>query len=742
MFKAFRNIPIFRRLVIVFAVATLIPTLAILMLGSFALQSSEIRSDAVRTSFDAQNLATQEQINLQRMNALVQARFAQVFAQGSHAQGDPSSSKLTEDDVNTLEAGFEKSLDTYQTKYEILTSSNMSSIHSILLNDSPVYGLQVMKAQKQALDTVAQASWPNYKALLHTVLDDLAKDDTFYLDAYGHFYQADLGFLELKNLWQTVVNASTNMGTTVTQVGASLATPLILYTGTALTLTLLVIIGATFLVNRTIVNPLRQLVTLTKRVAQGDTQARAAIRGRDEIDQVAISMNGMLDNMLLLMQEAQTRHADLQAQIQRMSDEVSGVGEGNLRVRVHMASSELGLLAGSFNAMAGELSKLVVNVKLLTQRVQNSTLQVFGHMEHLVDNADEQIQNITHAAGDMGNVVVSSRQVAERAQKLSLVANNARQAAQKGRDAITQTSKSMTNILENVGTTSSKVKLLRERSQEISSVVKVITSIAQQTNRLALDASVQAAAAGDHGKGFGVIATDIRQLAERAKAQSLLVAQIAHRVLDDINGATVAIQKTRDETATGVEIVQDVSKALDTMFSAVEHQASEIEVTNQVATQQVHSSNKAVQMMQQALGSTQQSSAITRTVAHQMEDLARLAGQLQASVEIFKLQDNHSAHVEVTEMSSNNVRNRQLALGESSTYAKSSALLTKAAQSRRALFSGNMEENNALPRRPGQQMFPEQFSSGSLNNWRPVSQPLQGQQQARHTAKNDERSGG
>src|SRR3979411_868471 len=125
MFRAFSNIPIFRRLAIVFVSAALIPVLGIVLLGSFYLQSSAVRSQAVHTSFDAQNTATREQINLQRMNALLQARFAQIFAENSPALGgDPSlraSGGLTEADVAALEIDFDQTLVSYQQSYEIGT---------------------------------------------------------------------------------------------------------------------------------------------------------------------------------------------------------------------------------------------------------------------------------------------------------------------------------------------------------------------------------------------------------------------------------------------------------------------------------------------------------------------------------------------------------------------------------------------------------------------------------------------
>jgi methyl-accepting chemotaxis protein len=655
MFRAFSNIPIFRRLFIVFAIAALIPILVIVLLGNFYLQSSATRSQAVQTSFDAQNIATNEQINLQSMNALLQARFAQIFAQGSLALGgDPSlraSGGLTEADVTAFEIDFNQTLVSYQQNYKIATSNNMSTIRSILMSDAPDHGNQVITDQRTALDAVANAEWHDYQVLQDKVLKELDNNSPYQI-AYADFYQANQDFLPLKNHWQHVVDAATVMGTTVTQVGPSLIHPLVIYTAIAMTFMLLVIVIAGFLINGTIVNPLKHLVSLTKRVAQGDTHARADIRGRDEINQVAYSMNGMLDNILRLMQDAQSRHAELQAQIQHMSSQVSGMGEGNLQIQVRSASNELGMLADTFNVMAEELNNLVVNVKILARGVQNATLQAFGYMEQLVDNADAQFQHITQAAGEVNQVATSSRQIAERAQVLYNVAHEARQTAHKGRRAVQQTVNGMDRINENVGSTSKKVLSLGDRSREISSIVEVISGIAHQTNRLALDASIQAAMAGEHGQGFGAVAVDIRRLAERAKEQSAQIAQLVRNVLEDISMASASMRETARETAAGTQIAQEVGNALEVMFSAVEHQASEIEVTNQVATQQLHSSTMIVQIMQRVSDSTRQSSVVTHNVTQQMECLAQLAGQLLTSVDVFKLREEQPQYVVVSESKS------------------------------------------------------------------------------------------
>jgi methyl-accepting chemotaxis protein len=637
MFRFINNMPIFRRLFIVFAVAAVIPILVIVLLGNFYLQSMQVRSQAVQTSFDAQNLATQAQTNLQRMNALLQARFGQVFAQNSPALGkDPSlqaSGELTSTDVAALEIEFAQTLSTYQS-----TSGNMSVSRGILTSDTPDQGRKLIIDQQVALNAVATTDWTAYQALQDKVLADL-NQPVNYFTAYTDLYQANLVFLHLKNHWQQVVDTATSMGTAVTTVGPSLTNPLLIYTGAAVLFTLLVVVAAGFLVNSTIVLPLNRLVALTKRIAQGETRARAAIQGNDEIYQVAKSMNTMLDFIVRLVQEAESRHADLQAHIEKLIHEVSGAGEGDLRIQAEVESNELGQLAVSFNRMAEELSTLVVHVKTLTRGVQHATLQLFGYMEQLVDSADGQIQQISRAAAEVSNVASSSREVADRAHTLNTVAFEARQIAQRGRMSLQQTFDGMERINANVRVTSARVASLAERSREIDDIVEAMAGIAHQTNRLALDAAIQAAMAGENGKGFGAVAADIRRLAESSKEQAVMIGQIMRTFLGDIQSATHAMQETAQEVSEGTQLTRQVGTALEAIFSVVEHQTTEIELTNQIAKQHLQSSSVVVKIMQHVAEAAQQSRESTREATRQMELLAQLAGQLLTSVEVFKLRD-------------------------------------------------------------------------------------------------------
>jgi len=157
MLRFLANMPIFRRLFIFFAVAVVVPAVMMILLGNFFLSTLNTRGQAVQISFDAQSVASTEQNNLLRMNALLQARHYQVFASLSNRVKDsslPAFGGLTGQNISALEVEFNFALGSYVSSYEAASSSNMSGIKNILLNDNPTTGPGIITDQQQALDAV------------------------------------------------------------------------------------------------------------------------------------------------------------------------------------------------------------------------------------------------------------------------------------------------------------------------------------------------------------------------------------------------------------------------------------------------------------------------------------------------------------------------------------------------------------------------------------------------------------
>ncbi|HEV2656150.1 MAG TPA: methyl-accepting chemotaxis protein [Ktedonobacteraceae bacterium] len=630
MVRLVSNIPIFRRLFYAFLLAAIVPVIMISVLGIAFLNAQGTRSQAMQISTRMVEDALNASLALQRSRDLLNVASEQYKAQGFR------SSHQTQALLNTLasnEKTFASTLAHYPQLYQLSSATQLNGTRAIVQTNDPKSTL--MQDQQHALQQ-ANTLWIRYRDAQEQTIQALQNGGN--IDA--PLAQANTSYTPMQTAWAGVVQIAEQVSNTVAQVSPSQINPIILTIALALLITLIVVIAIGYIVNLTITHPLSQLTALTRSIARGETEARANIPGRDEINMVAASMNSMLDNIVRLIQETKSQRDILQAQVEKLVSEVSGVGEGDLRVQAEVTADALGVLADSFNYMVEELGSLVIRVKVVAHEVETSTTTVLERMMQLVETGDMQIQQISDAAIEVERSAASSRQVADRSQRLYRVARVARQDAQTGRESVQQAIEGMGRINENVKATSSKVQTLGERSREIDEIVEAIASIAHQTNRLALDAAIQAAMAGENGKGFGAVAADIRRLAERAKDQAGMIAHIVRSVREDIGAAAISMHDTERETAAGTRLTQEAGIALESIFAAVEHQAHEIEAINQVALNQLNSSSSVVQIMHEVSESTQQSGLNTREASQSMERLTCLVEQLRSSVEAFKMREN------------------------------------------------------------------------------------------------------
>ncbi|WP_376795333.1 methyl-accepting chemotaxis protein [Thermogemmatispora sp.] len=632
--------PIFLRLFLAFALAAIIPAIVIIVLGSFFLNTLTVHGQAMQVANQATTISMQAMSDLERMNALLGEYHSTLYAnEGPYGLNNSAMARMAtsaETEILDLEHSFGNELSTYQQNFLLGSSPNMDSVRRSLPGD-----INAQASNQAQIFRTASQQWSDYKQAQDAELTAL-KANLPHSQTHSLLEQANARYASLLKSWQQLVTVTQTISNEVTTIGSNQIGMITLGTVIAILATAMVVITIGYIINLTITRPLRQLANLTKRISKGDTTARVKINSRDEIYIVANSMNNMLDNIVRLIQETQAQRDNLQAQVEKLVSEVSGVGEGDLRVQAEVTADALGVLADSFNYMVEELGNLVIRVKTVAREVEQTTSQLIDGMTQLVEEDDMQLRQISEAAVEVEQMAEASRRVAERAQLLHNVAVEARKDAQGGREAVEMAIAGMGRIHENVQATAKKVQVLGDRSREINNIVEAISSIAHQTNRLALDAAIQAAMAGEHGKGFGAVAADIRRLAERAKEQASNVTRIVRSVREDIGAVAVAMQDTERETEAGARLTQEAGGALETVFTVIEQQAREIETINQMANQQLESSSSVVQIMHSVSEATQRSSTTTREAAQAMGRLARLVERLRASVEAFKLNEDQS----------------------------------------------------------------------------------------------------
>ena len=653
MLKLISSYPISRRLIIAFALAAILPSVMIAIMGTYYVNQLNSRRDASNVIASAQDSTNNWSDTLHHMYSQTKILESQVLAgllSSDTVTHQNMGATMTQTITETTQNAYQlaQSLNNYQSLYDATQSPNMQPVMNILNTVAP--NDLTPAADTSLLHNITTNSWPNYRAAQSTELTLLQAIVNTPLNQLNISNAAtritkdsttlNMTYSGVSGDWSQLGGYISNISKFVNGVDATETQPIIMGTIGAFLLILIIVTIAGILVHRSISGPLNELVLLTRRISKGDRHARAHVSSSDEISIVATAMNTMLDNIVHLVQDTQSQRDVLQGQVEKLVSEVSGVGDGDLRVSAEVTADALGVLADSFNYMVEELGSLVVRVKKVARDVEESTTMTSDRMGELVETADRQIEEIASAAIEIERMANNSKQVVGRALGLANSAREARISAQGGRQAVQQSIEGMTRIYNNVQETSNKVQTLGERSREINNIVEAISNISHQTNRLALDAAIQAAMAGENGKGFGAIAADIRRLAERAKELAGSVGHIVRSIRDDIGAVAIAMNDTERETSTGSKLAAEAGTSLESIVAVIERQANEIENINQMAVQQQQSSTEVVQMMQNVSETTQRSSGSTRDAAQNMERVARLAEQLLASVEAFKLRDN------------------------------------------------------------------------------------------------------
>ncbi|MFI5273503.1 MAG: methyl-accepting chemotaxis protein [Ktedonobacterales bacterium] len=385
-----------------------------------------------------------------------------------------------------------------------------------------------------------------------------------------------------------------------------------------------------------------ELADVCRRASSGERMLRAPIHGDDEFAVLAAAVNAVLDGTPVsgMLQTADSQDAaTLQAQIEKLLQEVSAVGDGDLRVQAEVTPDTLGVLADSFNYMIEELAKVVGRVQATTFQVTNATRRLLDRSAEVSQNSETQASQISQTTDAVAQLADFVQLSASNALAAADAARGALRNAEGGQQAVVQTIDGMLHIRENVQDTAKKIKRLGERSQEVGEIVRLIEDIAEQTNLLALNAAIQSAMAGEHGRGFSVVAEEIRMLADRVTEATKKIATIVKSIQGDTYEAVVAMEESTQEVVNGSRLADEAGESLRSIYGAVNQQAQMIEGIARAANERARTAETVAASMARIAEITQQTNSSTHDTTAAVSYLAELAEQLRASVATFRLPD-------------------------------------------------------------------------------------------------------
>ena len=326
-----------------------------------------------------------------------------------------------------------------------------------------------------------------------------------------------------------------------------------------------------------------------------------------------------------------------QAAILRLMNELQTVAEGDLTQEATVTEDITGAIADSVNYTVEELRQLVGNVQNTATRVAQTTAQVESTSTELLAASTEQLREIRETGQSVLDMASRINEVSTQAQESSQVARQSLTAAESGLQAVQNAIGGMNSIRDQIQETSKRIKRLGESSQEIGEITELISDITEQTNVLALNAAIQAASAGEAGRGFSVVAEEVQRLAERSADATRQISALVKAIQTDTQDAVGAMERSTQGVVEGAKLSDNAGTALSEIDRVTRRLADLIEQISNSASREAESANVVAGNIQHIFAVTEQTGEGTRSTAQQVRDLSRMAEELRQSVSRFKI---------------------------------------------------------------------------------------------------------
>src|SRR5262245_31599826 len=406
--------------------------------------------------------------------------------------------------------------------------------------------------------------------------------------------------------------------------------------GLALVAGLIAVVIGLRLVYEPIAAEVQTLARVCDAVVAGDLTSRVPSPDDSEIGHAGRSLNAMLDSTMSLVNSGQERDR-MQAAVMKLLEEVSGVAEGDLTIQAEVTADVTGAVADSFNVMIGQLRHIIGQRQAASPPSRAAAPELRDVTDPLASGSDDQAAQAVEASVAIEEMAASIHYVSENASSSASVAEQARVNAEHGTRAVTRTIDGMKAVREQVQETALRIKRLGESSQEIGEIVELIGDIGDRTSILALNASIQAAMAGESGRGFAIVADEVERLADRATEATKRAGTLVKTTQTEAAEVMAAMEDTTREVINRSNIANEAGVALTQIQGVSNRLAELIQAISDAAQQQARGSEQVAKSMNEMSAVTRNTAASSKQTAAAINSLTLLVDNLNDIVSRFKL---------------------------------------------------------------------------------------------------------
>ena len=439
---------------------------------------------------------------------------------------------------------------------------------------------------------------------------------------------------------------------------------MLLYSGIIMIISFVIL----FFAANAFVKPIKVLETAANKVSSGDTSVSIQNDSGDEVGSLSRSFNVMVENVRKSLDEVHQKsiiaeNAAIEAEQQRkqsndqkeylrdcvqaMLVDMDKFSNGDLTVRLQCEKHDelITKLFTGFNNTVLKIKDTISKVSEAVQAAASAANQISSSAEEMAAGAQEQSSQTAEVAAAVEQMTKTIVETTRNTENVSLASKQAGKTANEGGAVVNKTIEGMNRIEEVVRRSAETVQELGKSSDQIGDIAQVIDDIADQTNLLALNAAIEAARAGEQGRGFAVVADEVRKLAERTTKATKEIAEMIKRIQSDTYGAVDSMAKGKEEVEQGKQFAL---KAGDSLKEIINGANSVVDLVVQVAAASEEQSSTAEEISKniEAINNVIHESAQgIQQIAMASEDLSKLTNNLQNIVSQFKIEKHKKSFV-------------------------------------------------------------------------------------------------